>query len=470
MLANRVIRVTKSGSAFHFDTVEAFGKWCEKSALEINKVFERFAKIRKKENEFNDLENYINTNFIFFREIEKTIKNTKIDVDQKYKFIEKITNLIENNDFIVVPGTGEFYRLKSNIDDGNFGLANSVLSRINDDHKGRVFDYLKATIIGNAVDSDDRDTEVDSLIFDGADTLAQQYIDTKVAEVVSSQLRTLTDPEKMIAERESAERLLAEASENWSKLEEKVSALIDGATLKIESAEQDLISKFSSAAGDLEKAITDWQSKIDTTESEASRSITAGKELIASFEGLANEAFASHRKAMAGMEAAFRARLDLEAPAQLWDEKSSRHADAASKRFKWAIATTSLFGAVVLVGLILVVKYDLFTITDTQGVALALLLAVPLVCGFVVIRVLFRMYNLSQALADDSEHRSALMKSFLALSTETGGGLRDEERLIVLNALFRPTDLSGAHDGAQVHHLFEVAAKRVVGGDKSSAG
>ena len=81
---------------------------------------------------------------------------------------------------------------------------------------------------------------------------------------------------------------------------------------------------------------------------------------------------------------------------------------------------------------------------------------------FWFLRILVRMFLSNMHLATDTLSRSTLMQTYLALLRE-GGGLKDDDRELILKILFRPFSDGMVRDDAAPPSLWDIAS-RVVGG------
>jgi Family of unknown function (DUF6161) len=181
---------------------------------------------------------------------------------------------------------------------------------------------------------------------------------------------------------------------------------------------------------------------------------------------------ASAQAAIASIEstdAAFGERMQLEAAVNYWGEKRGSHAKQRGTAFKtlaWfmAIAGIAATLAFTLAAFLLLemagVKMPIFELgrasTDTplptvSYLVITAFLGTLLTCLFWAARILVRIYLSERTLLTDSEERLVMIKTYLALIKE-GGALKDEDRLVILNALFRSAGdgNSGQDSGGEV--------------------
>jgi Family of unknown function (DUF6161) len=140
-------------------------------------------------------------------------------------------------------------------------------------------------------------------------------------------------------------------------------------------------------------------------------------------------------------EVTYKEQMRLKAPVQYWRGKAKTHnANAASYRsyLMWFAAV----GSVALVcGLYLLSNHAInIASQDKPGTIYLILATLGVVAStivFWVARILTRLFLSEHHLAIDSEERSVMAETYLALTAE--GKIADSERALVLASLFRPT-------------------------------
>jgi Family of unknown function (DUF6161) len=140
-------------------------------------------------------------------------------------------------------------------------------------------------------------------------------------------------------------------------------------------------------------------------------------------------------------EVTYKEQMRLKAPVQYWREKAKTHnANAASYRsyLMWFAA----IGSIALVcGLYLLSNHAInIASQDKPGTIYLILATLGVVASTIVFwiaRILTRLFLSEHHLAIDSEERSVMAETYLALTAE--GKIADSERVLVLASLFRPT-------------------------------
>jgi hypothetical protein len=139
------------------------------------------------------------------------------------------------------------------------------------------------------------------------------------------------------------------------------------------------------------------------------------------------------------VENTFRTKMGLQAPVQYWLDKAERHkssADAAACRLKWYFPLAA-FIFLVSFGLAAVLLLGEDTVHQTVYVIVAAGLASLAALIFWVGRLFTKLYLSYHHLMHDAEERAVMTTTYLALSHENAAS--DEDKKIILGALFRPT-------------------------------
>ncbi len=158
-----------------------------------------------------------------------------------------------------------------------------------------------------------------------------------------------------------------------------------------------------------------------------------------------------------GLEKAFEEHMRLHAPATYWRDR----ADAASKATKRALAAFS-FVALVIVGLSIAFGPELLerlaAVEGAGTLAPLALVSIPALIALWGLRHAARLFVANLDRSADARMRETMATTFLALTRE-GGGVEREERLLVLEALFRPPVATGTDDG-HFGDVFKILARR----------
>lgn len=151
--------------------------------------------------------------------------------------------------------------------------------------------------------------------------------------------------------------------------------------------------------------------------------------------------------------------LALQAPTKYWRTRSTVHIKEAKK---YAIAF----------GLTLAVALTLFSFLaighllspGTQSVVLAITpVLVPAFAGVWVLRILGRLLSENLAIAQDARERETMVETFLALMQgETAGKsvVTDDDRRLILHALFRPSAVTATDDSPPLHWIESLRSSK----------
>ncbi len=90
------------------------------------------------------------------------------------------------------------------------------------------------------------------------------------------------------------------------------------------------------------------------------------------------------------------------------------------------------------------------------------LFAVPLIVLAWPLRILVRVINSAITLGEDTEHRKAMLETYFALVGDKEAGMEPSDRILVLNAIFRP--LPGQSSDVNPPTILELAREVAAGG------
>lgn len=177
--------------------------------------------------------------------------------------------------------------------------------------------------------------------------------------------------------------------------------------------------------------------------------------LLAHHKAGMEKAFKAHEDSMAKIEHEFVERMQLRAPVKYW----TKHAAAARCR-------AIIFGTVFVVlssGLAAAVLWGLLHMSSI-GLELKAehfpFLFIPAVLAFWVLRHVAREFARSTEEGTDARERTAMVQTYLALAHKNK--VSEAERLICLNALFRPRAVTGDDSGPShpvLEEILKVARK-----------
>lgn len=154
--------------------------------------------------------------------------------------------------------------------------------------------------------------------------------------------------------------------------------------------------------------------------------------------------------------------LALLAPTQYWDKRAKMHALQAA-------IFASIF-CIVLGITLSVFVFDamphLLTASKAKDVSplLALIpVAIPAFAAIWVLKILSRLLSENLQMMRDARERETMVKTFLALMHDEERGktlVRDEDRILILHALFRPSAVNAVDDAPPVH-WFDILSNKV---------
>jgi hypothetical protein len=147
------------------------------------------------------------------------------------------------------------------------------------------------------------------------------------------------------------------------------------------------------------------------------------------------DAYSEHEQKMSDMQQAFSTKMELQASELFWKDKENNNrtrASTAREKFN-KIAAGGLIAYLLYSGGVAVVFSELVAAFSPLSAAI---FGVPLGLLIWVLRFYSQDYRTNLALADDAHERHSMVLAFKAL--EFDGLIPAEERLVVLQALFRP--------------------------------
>lgn len=139
------------------------------------------------------------------------------------------------------------------------------------------------------------------------------------------------------------------------------------------------------------------------------------------------------------LEETYKNKLSLEAPEELWYNRSKEYREKA-KYWTWVLIVSALALVGFLTGLVMVIHdYSLDTIQEIPFISKSFIL-VSIISFFVyIIRVLIKIVMSNHHLATEYEQKAALTRFYQAL-TYAGTDIAQEERIIIIHSLFSRTE------------------------------
>ncbi|MBB3409208.1 hypothetical protein FHT87_003127 [Rhizobium sp. BK316] len=156
------------------------------------------------------------------------------------------------------------------------------------------------------------------------------------------------------------------------------------------------------------------------------------------------------RKELEALHEQYETYLVLQGPSRHWKRvalSTSRAANIALGLFVALLATPAIFGFIYWDG---ISKYIDHIIDMTKGgISLASLVVftVPVLAYGWLLKHVSRIFTQNLMLSSDAEHRRVMAVTFLGLAKRKSVGIAEQDRALILNALFRPAPTSPQDDG-----------------------
>jgi hypothetical protein len=169
-----------------------------------------------------------------------------------------------------------------------------------------------------------------------------------------------------------------------------------------------------------------------------------------------DKALQDHKDAMATLEQTFREKMTLRAPVEYWEGRHSHHTGRST------VLGWSLFGSMsALAAAIGFIAYWVLSNLKTDGTPEAWrvsVLALVGVLGVWAIRLVVRMFLSNVHLGTDAAERVTMVKTYLAL-LEGEKLPSDDDRMLILQALFRPASDGLVKDEGLPHPALEALTR-----------
>jgi hypothetical protein len=252
----------------------------------------------------------------------------------------------------------------------------------------------------------------------------------------------------------------------------QVSCFPDGHSLLGQSQALDAMARIGAAAASLDtsrkKTIRALREELATLKKNAEADIASWRDIVDEHKGATNANVLEHQAAVKArneeVQALFKTfgeeweelkrvydeKLALLAPTEYWRTRATTHKEKARN---YAIA----FGVTIAVALALFSFLAIGHLANpgTGSVVLVLLpVIVPAFAAIWVLRMLGRMLSENLAISQDAAERETMVKTFLALMRDETTGksvVTDEDRRLILQALFRPSSVTATDDSPPVH-------------------
>jgi hypothetical protein len=213
----------------------------------------------------------------------------------------------------------------------------------------------------------------------------------------------------------------------------------------------------------------EWNDTFRDTQTEGRRRLGQGIRLGAAALRRVNAARRDHEKAihdhkdeMYRIESTFKERMRLQAPATYWTGRAKMQTAISCAAFVGftAIGVSAAYGLWSnWAGILVLVAASSSGTTATAGTDFNLLpaamLTVPAILLLWLLRLVSRIFTSALGSARDAALRGTLIQTYLSLMGEPDAGMQEPDRLLILQALFRP-EHSGSDDDAPPPNLLEI--------------
>ncbi len=168
-----------------------------------------------------------------------------------------------------------------------------------------------------------------------------------------------------------------------------------------------------------------------------------------------------HDKQMRAIRQTFRAELSLREPAKYWTTKARWHLAGAAMGFIGLLATAGLIVAFVIWGPSLVLTSEVVGILEYASV---LLVALPALALFWIMKAIARIFVTNIQLHADAGLRHTMVTTFISLMQDPKNQMSTEDRILILQALFRPAGAEAHEEGPP--NWVDVLLRRMEGQSK----
>lgn len=156
--------------------------------------------------------------------------------------------------------------------------------------------------------------------------------------------------------------------------------------------------------------------------------------------------------------------LALLAPTQYWGTRATTHRNVA---IGFAIAFGMVLAVSMAVFVLLAMPHllDVAARKDVSPILTLIPIVVPAFAGIWVLKILSRVLSENLQLMRDAKERETMVKTFLALLRDDKNGksiVNDNDRILILHSLFRPSSVSAVDDAPPVH-WFDILTNKVTG-------
>lgn len=162
------------------------------------------------------------------------------------------------------------------------------------------------------------------------------------------------------------------------------------------------------------------------------------------------------------MKRVYDEQLALLAPTQYWDKRAKAHATWSGVI---AIFFTAVLGSTLATFVVLGSPHLLAAslAKDVSPLLTLIPVLIPAFAAIWVLKILSRLLSENLQMMRDARERETMVKTFLALMRDEERGkalVRDEDRILILHALFRPSTVNAVDDAPPVH-WFDILSNKV---------
>jgi len=181
------------------------------------------------------------------------------------------------------------------------------------------------------------------------------------------------------------------------------------------------------------------------------------EKLISDQKEAHDELIKNTNKQLSDLENTYNQKLALKAPITYWKRRARIHADSARDS-----GLAAFFVAVVLGWCVVYFGYDLIVTLEGTQPKLWQLTSLGIAIGLVVwvIRIFVRVYLSNYHMMMDTRERVTMLNTYLALLKE-GEGLKESDRNIILQIVFRPTHFGLIKDEGTPPGMLDLLSKLV---------
>lgn len=191
----------------------------------------------------------------------------------------------------------------------------------------------------------------------------------------------------------------------------------------------------------LEREFENWASiTMATTTNRIRQARRVSKKVVRLFRDMRD----THDAEMKAIRETFKTDLSLREPATYWTKKAGDHAKDAKSAFWGLLAIAAVIVLFALAAPWIVLTGDA---VKELGLAATLLVGVPAVALFWVMKAVARIFVTNIQLHADAQLRHTMVTTFISLMQDPKNQMSTEDRILILQALFRPAGAEAHEEG-----------------------